>query len=80
MVLYCQMYEKKVPCSKKFQMVQYVRTATYIAASEKKCKTIQSFSKALISQPCNNSMIHKVNFCSDLCETLIVSNIHLKKT
>lgn len=62
MVVCSQVYEKKVPCSKKFQIVQHIRTATHIATSEKKSKTTYtSGSQALISQPRTDSMTRKNN-------------------
>jgi len=30
MIVYCQICDKKVPCSKKFQIVLHIRTATHI--------------------------------------------------
>jgi hypothetical protein len=80
MVVYCQISEKEVPCSKKFQNVQHIRTATHIAASEKKSKTTHtSGSQTLITQSRTNSITCKDNFSNDLCEALIASNIPLKK-
>lgn len=43
MVMYGQICEKRVPCSKKFQIVQYIRTTIHIiAAFEKKRKIAHS--------------------------------------
>ncbi|KAF0748382.1 Uncharacterized protein FWK35_00032412 [Aphis craccivora] len=51
MVVYCQICEKKVPCSKKFQIVQHIRTATHIAASEKKALIASNIPLKKLSNP-----------------------------
>ncbi|KAF0709295.1 CGG triplet repeat-binding protein 1, partial [Aphis craccivora] len=66
MVVYCQICEKKVPCSKKFQIVQHIRTATHIAASEKK-----------VRQPI--LLVARCLYHSLVLTALIASNIPLKK-
>lgn len=73
-------YVRKKCSVQKFQIVQHIRTATHIAASENKSKTTHtSGSQVLILQLRSNSMTRKDNFSNNLCEVLIASNISLKK-
>lgn len=77
-ILYCQVCEKNVSCAKKFQIDQHIKTGNHIAALNNKGPRQRLLTQA--STSASTSVVKQKNeFCMDLCEAFLASNIPLYK-
>lgn len=79
-LLYCRVCEKNVSCGKKFQIDQHIKTSLHVAASKRKGPRQQLLTVASASNVVSTSKGKQKNeFCLDLCEALLASNIPVHK-
>lgn len=72
-VIFCKICDKRIPCSKKYQIDQHVNTGSHIAARNKPSTSRQR----LLTQvtPLTSDSAKKTAFNKDLCELFVACNI-----
>lgn len=72
-VIFCKICDKRIPSSKKYQIDQHVSTASHIAARNKPTASRQQLLTQITPSMSSSSL--KAEFCKDLCEFFVSSNI-----
>lgn len=74
-IIYCVVCEKNIPCEKKFQVDQHIKTSGHVVKKRKESTPVQTLLTSIPSSKCQE----KSDFAVDLCNALVSSNIPFHK-
>lgn len=72
-VIFCKICDKRIPCSKKYQVDQHVNTSSHITARNKPSTSRQQLLTHVT--PSTSDCAKKTEFNKDLCEFFVACNI-----
>lgn len=72
-VVYCKVCDKRIPCSKKYQVDQHINTASHKAAANMPSTSCQQLLTQI--KPSTSFSSQKTEFFKDLCELFVGCNI-----